>query len=273
MSGPCPAPAEWTRKLDGEVTANRASAMDDHVVSCAACRDTVRELEQLVGDIAHPVAHDAGAAVDRVMAAIDSGAEVAPIRRPARWLYPVAGALAAAAVLIVFATVRSGGAGSGADEGTFQARGGGDVSDPLRRTVGITVRVDGADLADGARVSPDARYTAGYRNLFEDGPVYAMVFAIDAAGDVHWLYPAYVDPATDPAGIRLDRATVETAFDDGAILDRPAPGAMRVVTLFATAAAHVSEIEQLAPEARGLDALRERFSGARIEQLEVTVSR
>jgi hypothetical protein len=272
LTGQCPATEEWTRKLDGEVTANRAAAMDDHASSCKPCSATVDELEQLVGDIAHPVTADGEAVVDRVMRAIDGGAEVTPIRRPMRWLYPVAGALAAAAVLTVFVTTRSSGT-SQTDRGTFQARGGGDDATPLQRNVGLVVSAGGIALGEGQTVSAAAKYTAAYNNLMDDEAVYAMVFAVDSARDVHWLYPAFIDPATDPAGIRLERVQVETAFDDGAILDEPATGPMRVFTLFSTSPVHVSLIEELAPETLHVDALRERFGDMRIEQVEVTVAR
>ena len=272
MSLLCPAREEWTRKLDGEVTANRAAVMTSHASTCTPCREIVTSLERLIGDIAHPVATNDSADVSRVMRAIDSGARITPIGRPLRWLYPVAGALAAAAVLIVFVATRSTTSDAGTGSGTFQARGGGGETDSLDRNVGITIRADGTELAAGATVLAEARYTAGYRNLFDNRPVHVLVFAVDAARTTHWLYPAFTDPDSNPPGILLARSAVETPFDDGAILDRPEPGTMAIFTLISTTPVYVSLIESLDPNTVDLVSLREQFADMRIEQLLVTVA-
>jgi hypothetical protein len=257
MSGPCPTSDEWTRRVDGEVTANRADWLDRHASECAACRGAVESLRRLTGDIAAPLV-DAPppGSVERVMRNLDSAAPEPPRRRAAWW---AAGgfAAAAAAAAIVFAVAARGGADG--DRGEFTARGGGAGDRRVGATAGVTVYAGGGPIDPPVAVGARTRFGASYRNL-ADTPAYAMVFAVDAAGEVHWIYPAYLDPNTDPTSIELPPSRAEQRLPDQVELADPAAGPLRLITIVSPAPIHVSEIE------RSTDDLPARFPDADVRE-------
>lgn len=98
-----------------------------------------------------------------------------------------------------------------------------------------------------------------------------MAFAIDESGAVHWLYPGYVDPASDPAAIRLAYATVETPLAESVQLEGVSAGRLRVVVLKSTEPLTVHAIESLAPADLELEALRRRFPRALLRETDVVI--
>jgi hypothetical protein len=87
-----------------------------------------------------------------------------------------------------------------------------------------------------------------------------MVFAVDAAGEVHWIYPAYLDPNTDPTSIELPPSRAEQRLPDQVELADPAAGPLRLITIVSPAPIHVSEIE------RSTDDLPARFPDADVRE-------
>ena len=198
---------------------------------------------QLVRDLCAPVAPPIATLVARVMARLDD-----PPARP-RWPFAaLATAVAVAAGAVLWLALPR--------NGELTARG--TTRDELPRLAGITLfALDGElrPLAAGSRVTTATAYVAAYRNAGR-APAYALVFALDAAGDVHWLYPAFTDAATDPAAIALAPAPAPTLLADTVVLDEPAPGPLVLCSLVTAAPLHVSDIERM-PHA--LAALRARW--------------
>jgi len=205
---------------------------------------------QLVRDLCAPVASPIAMLVARVMARLDD-----PPARP-RWPYVAlaAAAAVAAAAALWLAVPRT---------SDFAARG--TREHELTRLAGITLfALDGElrPLAAGSRVTAGTAYVAAYRNAGR-APAYALVFALDAAGDVHWLYPAFTDAATDPTAIVLAPTPVPALLADAVVLEQPARGPLLLVAIVTAAPVHVSDIERMQ---HSLAALR-----ARWPELEATV--
>jgi len=178
--------------VDGGIAPNERAALDGHLAGCAPCRAARQELEDLVGDLAALPELDEDAHVKAIMGRLDDERPLARTtrRNRIRWglAAPLASALAIAAGALLFVQTRP----SHREDPAFTARGGGSRH-TLARDVGVSVRCGTKTLTPltaGAIVEPDAAFTATFTNV-RDTPAYLLLFAIDAKGEVHWLYPAY----------------------------------------------------------------------------------
>ena len=170
-------------------------------------------------------------------------------------------ALSAAASLLLFVAVgRKGGAPS--DEG-FQARG---AAAPVAgRWAGVRlyrVRGDDPPAALGTTIGRRDGVLVSYSNLGPKPYAYLTVFAVDARGQVAWLYPAWERAADDPSSIAIEKG----AASELRALIHPAwaPGPATLYALFSREPWHVRQIEALLARGRGplpiSDAAEERFS-------------
>jgi len=225
--------------IDGELTENRAAAVRAHLGDCRACRDEVEALRGLVQDVARPVAPLPGS-FERVMNRLD---EAPPRARRVGWR-GVGAMLGAAAALVLALGLH---ARSRPElQGSLVARGV-SAAPSIARDVGVTVyrgsnRLEA--LRQGDAVDADTAYSVGYRNI-GPGPAFAVVFARDARGEVHWIAPAWLDPREDPSSLSLPPSEREVRPSGAVVFDRPAPGDMHVFVVLTERPLHVSEVEQV----------------------------
>jgi hypothetical protein len=274
MSHACPTEDELIALLDGEATENRAAALRTHVAGCTRCQRALAALEALTRALAAPV-HGTPSpdAVAKIMRRIEVEPPAhAPAKRGARRLpWAPLGALAVAAAV---ATLWIGTRAMSRDAGLFAARGAA-ASASLQRDVGVFIHRAGErlePLAAADVVTKDTAYAVSYVNLGPAGSAFLMVFAVDAAGEVHWIQPAYLDAADDPRAIALKHAETDEPLPTAAVLDAPAPGPLRLVSIVCPRPLHVSQIESLAPSALDLASLRARFPGAVIQELTLSLN-
>jgi hypothetical protein len=191
-----------------------------------------------------------------------------PARRAPGWIrWAGLGAVAAGAVAIA-ALVWRAPAASSVDE--FQARGPGAVR-ALAREVGTTLYAlrPGNDASPAVPLAADAvvrggtAFVLGTRNLDRERPLWLLSFAIDAAGDIHWLYPGYVSSSDDPGAVPM--------MPDSVVLDRPAVGELRVIVVISPTPLRVSAIEQLRSPELAVASLQRRFPDAAISELALRV--
>jgi hypothetical protein len=245
------------RLLDGDLRENEGAALRAHLPACADCAKRFDELQQLIGTLAQPVSGiDPEAEAVIVLRKIRVAEAAAPAPRFRTWLWGSSGLLAAAAALILFVRARP-------IESTdqFTARGGARQPEIARKV--------GVDL-DVTLVDHSARIRGVFHNLLPR-PAHALVFAVDARDQVHWIYPGYTDEKTDPASVILPANTSQAAFPDGALLDAPAAGRLRIVTLVSPAPLHVSNVERLDAAARTAAALRDRFPSSDVREQSVVL--
>jgi hypothetical protein len=251
-----PTEAALIRFLDGDLTENESNALRSHLPACADCARRTDELRQLVATLALPAkATDGEDEAAAVLRKIRLAGAAAPAPRFRAWLWGSSSLLAAAAALLLFVRVRP-----APSPDQFTARGGA-VQPELARKVGVDLEV--------ALVDHTARVSGVYRNLL-DRPAHALVFAVDARDQVHWIYPSYTDEKTDPAAVVLPPRTTH-AFADGALLDAPAAGRLRIVTVVSPASLRVSDIEQLRAEGRTAAALRDHFPSSDVREQSVVL--
>ncbi len=256
MTTTCPNPDAWFRLLDGEATRNEESSLREHLADCSACQRALRAEEELLSDVRAPLAERPDSLMeDRVMAAV-ARSEVAPPRRR--------GWMGVGAVVLVASLVVAVGLRSRTDDEGLQARGG-VPTDPLLRRVGVQVLSGEVEVRDGAALITSAPLSIVYRNLETSRPVFVMAFVVDAVEDVHWIFPAFTDPKSDPSALALATSSRAQRLPESTVLEAPALGAARVVVLTSYERRRVSEIEALSPADRTPVALASRFPDARIE--------
>lgn len=269
MKSACPEPSVWPKLVDRQLSEDEAQALRAHARGCARCQAELRNTEVLVARIAAPLEPAASTeeAVARVMRRVHAGAAERRVTPPrARSWVGGAAAAALAAGLAVFMLRPSPG------QETFTARGG-PVEATLGRSVGITFHGPGAaPLAPDAVVPADAGFGVRYRNLDTREPVYLLAFAQDARGEVHWLYPAHLREDANEPSVRLAPSAEARTLEEVVVLEEPAPGPLRLVSVVTRAPLGVKDVESLPPEARTPEALRRRWPEAAVESVSVVLA-
>lgn len=186
--------------------------------------------------------------VREVMAKAD-----APERKRATgyWLWPSLAAVAAA--ILVFVLIPGGSKGPGSE---FVARGGETGAEAL---MGYEFYVHGSRGAQGVRGEAGMQLEPGVSLSFDvinhsGRSLNLMLFGVDAAGDVHWFYPAYLDAAAPPSSVSLAGAQRKVAFREAVEPEDLAPGSFTLVGWFTNKSYDVAQVEALI-EAGGVDAL------------------
>ncbi|HEY0705458.1 MAG TPA: zf-HC2 domain-containing protein, partial [Polyangia bacterium] len=248
MSEACVGSDRLARHADGELTVNEAAAVAKHLAGCADCRKELALVRDLLGHIAaRPVVKDEARAQDQFVAGVLERIEAQRLaEKPHRgWSFPWSfpwrlptwtwgAALAAATAVVLLPRVAQHRRGNETDIPEFASRGGDRSQPALPKRVGAEIQVirDGKILAsEETRLRAADRLTARYDNLVTDRPIYLMVFALDAAGDVHWIFPGYTDATSDPEAVLLERGARARALGEVVQLEAPAAGALRVAVL------------------------------------------
>jgi hypothetical protein len=267
----------WPQLVDRQLSEEQAQSLRAHARDCGRCRAELAETEALVARIAAPLepAAPTEEAVARVMRRVRAGPPVRRVRPV--WARPWTGGLAVAlaaglAALVLRPTLFQ---GQGPGGGTWTARGGGPVAAALGRSVGVTFHTPAtgeAPLAPGAVVPAEAGFGVRYRNLDSREPVYLMAFAEDARGEVHWLYPAHLSEEANEPSVRLPAAAEARALEEVVVLEEPAPGPLRLVSVVTRTPLGVKDIESLPPEARTPEALRRRWPEAAVDAVSVVLA-
>ncbi|HVZ34957.1 MAG TPA: hypothetical protein VG963_21165 [Polyangiaceae bacterium] len=280
--------------LLGELSVNQASELERHRTVCSRCRALWRAHEQLLADLraAPPLSRAQDEFVAQVLArceesppqradpALGAPAQEAPARpmmgpdrlssTTRRWAWSLA--LAAALGLCVVAPWRAheppGDAGA-----RIAARGAQGRATSAPRTQ----RTPSAELwfvRDGV-FAPlvGARLRAGdglaVRCSNPDGePVRLAVFALDAQSEVHWIYPAYVDPDSNPESISIAPRVLDRMLGEVVEPDAPAVGPFRVFAVFSRAPIAVRTVEAHRRELSAAE-LPAFLAGAHVQQWSV----
>jgi hypothetical protein len=187
-----------------------------------------------------------------------------PVSRSAAPRWAIWGAvLAAAAVLLLALGVRE----RSREPEQWAARGAGEQSS-LSRDVGLSLYWHAEPprpLEPGGRIRRGQPLTAGLRNLGSER-VYLLLFAVDAAGVVHWIAPEFTAAGSDPPAATVAPSRAEQLLPSAVVFDDLATGPLRVVAVIDRAPSRVSVIEALPPSELGTEALMKRFPHAETRQ-------
>jgi hypothetical protein len=260
----CPTEDELLRFVDVDLLPERLERIEEHLAGCGPCEKQVKALRELIADVAAPVP-DGDFDVGEHVAGVMSRLEASPPRASrASRLLPWAGALAAAAALVLFVSHAR---NSDEQEGQFTARGG-PAEASLARDVGVQLYAREASLRPlqgGERIGRGAALTAGLRNLGSE-PVYLLLFAVDSRSDVHWIAPVFVNASENPAAVSVMPSANERPLPTAASFDDLAQGPLRIIAVVTREPTNVSDIESLPATERSGEALRKRFPRADVRQ-------
>lgn len=268
MSDPhCPSEDELLCFVDVDLPPEGLKRIEQHLELCSHCAKKTIALTRLIEDVAAPVSGatlDVAEHVASVMQRLDQ-----PVRRSAkRGLWAWAGGIAvAAAALLAFARL-----GHDHAPGELVARGGpGPAS--LSRNIGVQLYGQEQTLSalpNGAEISRRTALTARLRNLGRE-PAYLLLFAVDAAHEVHWIAPEYTSAGSNPEAVPIAPSLDERVLPSSAVFDDLAAGPLRVVAIISPAPLHVGDIEALPARELQTEALLSRFPGAEIRQFLLSV--
>ena len=249
-------PTADTLLLDelGELPVNRREAVRAHVDGCRRCLAEQTALRTMMADLRPAAnANDDGPLFSaRVLAAARSmpqAPRAIPRRGRARAAFTAA-VLAAAIVAAVWlvpkarrrrAPARSPMKRRGRIAGTLAARGGPGTGERLSAEI-LLVR-DGRLLPLAGRAIRKSDALAVRVTNLSGSDMHVMAFAWDAAGDVHWLYPAYLDERTNPRSVAIAAGSKPRLLGDVVQPDAPHAGPLRLVTLFAVSPLTVKDVE------------------------------
>ncbi len=214
------------------MTEGRESEFLEHVSTCDRCNKIVSLADMLS---THEVAANTDAAVARLLARVENEKSANRIAIP-KWL----GFAAAAGIGLVSVLLWRG------DNAEFRARGT-PVQRSLERDVGVTFRsLENVDrpLADGEMVSRNHRFLISHRNV---GPsdVYALIFAVDSKGAVHWMYPAHESEDSNATSITLASTVTEVPQADSVEFEDLPAGELHLYSVVTEKPAHVNDVEAL----------------------------
>jgi hypothetical protein len=235
----CPTVEELLRAEFGELLTHRASEVERHVAACASCTGLQRDQRELLSALAAspqlPLSDPQF--VLGVMARLDESrrASVELPRRSVRWIVGVAAVAAmAAAVMMVPRLVQH--------EDAFAARGSKRHESTSTFVEVLRVRPNGLEPIRGTTLRPGDGIGVRFANPSKMSR-FLMVFLVDGQGEVHWIYPAYVDPASNPTSVLLAPDSALQLLDETVEPAAPAPGPLRVATLVTAQPLTVKEVE------------------------------
>jgi hypothetical protein len=239
--------------LDGQLEPAEARAMAAYLENSARGRQRVEELRAMTDTLAEldPILADLDLVAD-VRAAVASEQVTT---RPGRWRWGVAALAACLAVALVaplLVGLQERGSGSAVpnqvDELGFRSKGVADTeARKANRWLGIQLfRVRGKEppVRVDRRLRRDDGLLVAYTNLGPQPYTHLMVFAVDATGRVHWLYPAFERAGDDPQAIPIEGGAAAVELPD--LIRHPfAKGTLVLQALFLRRPAQVSQIEGL----------------------------
>lgn len=249
-----------------------SSAQRDEVAAAldgsAVLTDQLEQLKSLRATLCSPPT--AVASIDVTLAvrsAIDTGGVRASQsgRGRGRALLLQLGGLAAAAMavlgLVTLGPDTRRGVGAGLGAGGAPARATADTE--LAPGIRVKGKLSAADTAEraqrprfflhvvdsddrsrpmGLTVKPSDGWLVSYENAKSAPFPYLMVFARDAAGSVHWVYPAYTDVVENPRSISIEQTSARVTLPDVVTHD-PARGVMEIIALFSRVPLSIREVE------------------------------
>ncbi|HET7542632.1 MAG TPA: hypothetical protein VFK05_22330 [Polyangiaceae bacterium] len=233
--------ARLAAHLEDEVTPSERAAIEAELRESASARRTLEQLRNLKELLAAPAPNlenmDLAA---RVRVAVRKEQKAPPPPPRARRLAAfLLGGLAACIGCALFFSHRQ------PEFSEFRAKG--DDSPLLegRRWAGIQVhRLGERDNVEplGATLSRNDGLLFSYTNLGQKPFDYLMIFGADAAGEVHWFYPAYESTAQNPVSIAIAHGRANAPLGELVQQDL-AEGPLVLYALFTKQPLSVLEVE------------------------------
>ena len=235
----CPPAEELLRRELGELLTHRANEVEQHLLVCASCVQRRRDQLELLAELSSPppLQVSDSAFIEGVLRHCDTPerADAMVPRRSVRWVVGLAAAAALAASWLFVPRLAQ-------QQGSFVARGAKHQAADATFVEVLRVRANGLEPIRGATLRPGDGIGVRFSNA---GLTlrYLMVFALDSQREIHWIYPAYLDPASNPRAVTLASQRTVQLLDEAVEPEAPAPGALRIVTMVLSEPMTVKDVE------------------------------
>ncbi|HSR97409.1 MAG TPA: hypothetical protein VLM79_10185 [Kofleriaceae bacterium] len=239
------APHALVAFLEGEVTRSEAARIESELADSAVARRRLAQLREIRSSLTE--LPDELAGVDLV-AGVRQAIAKTPAPAPARRVWLRGGLFAAMAVVALtlviarqLATPRE-----AADEFRVKSADPAAAEDRWVRIDVFRVNRDGAARplgATGGALQSGDGLVFRYTDVSPEPFGYLMIFAIDAAHEIHWYYPGYEAAGSDPASLAIRSRGSDIALAD-AIHHDLRPGPLVIYALFTRQPLRVLDIEQ-----------------------------
>jgi len=229
----------------GRLSSEAAIRFKQHLTSCPLCAKLNAELEQLTerlefesGELVDPDMDEAIITLvrlDRAGRAVESGAVQ-------RWKSYGAAALAAAACITLFFTLRPRSAPVVQNSTEFRARAGAERYE--NRWVSIEVFRATENRYEPVKdwINADDALAFSYVNRNNPAFRFLLIFAVDESGRVFWYYPSYTDSDANPTSIPIKQTVEPVALAEEVQHDLRS-GPLRLFAVFSMSALDVQAIE------------------------------
>jgi hypothetical protein len=230
--------------LEGEVTQSEAEQIVAKLRDCAISRRRLERVRKLrLGLSKLPDELDGVDLVAGVRYAISSAPPAARVRAAHRIWWSSAAVVGLVAILALVLWPR-GPHGMGSEASRDKAVG--NETQAPDRWIGIKVFRIVTGLAqpvtDGGTIQTTDRLVFRYNNLGSEPFNYLMIFGIDAARDIHWYYPAYVDAGSNPSSLAIRSGEIRVALPDAVQHELPV-GPLVIYGVFSREPLRVLDIE------------------------------
>jgi hypothetical protein len=230
---------------DGELDAETAPRVSEHIAVCGECRAFVEVRNQVAEAVSSPqVSHgDLGRLVEQRIAAGEAmrrGLWAHLWATSALWRGGLAvGAFATVALLFVVP----------AADDDFRAKGVATVRDPNVGVQAYVVRDNALPRRFDGTLGADDGLLFAYRNDGAEPYSYLLIFAVDPAGELYWYYPAHIQEGGAPSSVRVSRAAEPLELHELTRHHLPA-GPLFIYGLFTRSPLRVPDVEAALDEAR-----------------------
>jgi RNA polymerase sigma-70 factor (ECF subfamily) len=253
--------------LEGELSASEVSRLESMLAESAEARirlDQLRRIRRMLAtpdpelehiDLVGPLGH-----------AIAAGEARKPVRP--RWL--VWSACAAAAACVALASTVA--IRRGPTESEYREKSAAvEPADHTLAAIGVyRAREHNAPEPIGSEFSRRDGLLISFLNTGNAPFAYLMVFGIDAANEVHWFFPAYIEERTNPMSIPITEQGSQSLLPD-VIQHDFASGRLAIYALFLQQPLGVKEVEAWL-RAERFRPVRPPLSAAKLQKLESSVN-
>jgi hypothetical protein len=226
--------------LEGALTVAERERIEAQIAGSDDARGRLAELRQLRSQLALPLPEEDGFDVTAAVRKALDAEPAAPPTLPRRGRGAgYAAAFAACAALAITAYQRG-----APPEREFRAKAA-QTGREAERWSGIhvfRVREDETPEPLESELLQGDGLLFTYRNEGREPYRYLMIFALDAAAEVHWFHPAYEQAGMDPESIPIAATSGDTLLP-AVIHHDPAQGPLTFYALFTNGALRTSEVE------------------------------
>jgi hypothetical protein len=229
----------------GRLSSEDAARLRHHLTSCALCAKLNAELEQITKRLEIEPGELADSEMDEAiltLVRLDRAGRAVERDSVRRWKSYGVAALAAAACVALFFTLRPRSAPIVQNSTEFYARDGAGRRENQWVSIEIFRATESQYEPVKGRINADDALAFSYVNRNNPAFRFLLIFAVDKSGRVFWYYPSYTDRDANPTSIPIKKTVEPVALAEEVQHDLSS-GRLRLFAVFSMSALDVGAIE------------------------------